>query len=60
MGAWWGGVWGAFSVGARWSGKGDHQGLRYALRFRRVFSLGGTALGILVFLLFGGQLFSLY
>ena len=55
-----GGLSGASIFGAQFYGKGDHQGLRYTLRFRLVFSLVVTALGILVFLLFGEQLFSLY
>ena len=48
-----GGLSGASIFGAQFYGKGDHQGLRYTLRFRLVFSLVVTALGILVFLLFG-------
>ena len=55
-----GGLSGASIVGAQFYGKGDHQGRRYTLRFRLVFRLVVTALGILVFLLFGEQLFSLY
>ena len=47
-----GGLSGASIFGAQFYGKGDHQGLRYTLRFRLVFSLVVTALGILVFLLF--------
>ena len=55
-----GGLSGASIFGAQFFGKKDQEGLRYTLRFRLVFSLVVTALGILVFLLFGTQLFQLY
>lgn len=55
-----GGLSGASIFGAQFYGKGDHKGVRDTLRFRLVFSVAVTALGILVFLLFGEELFSLY
>ena len=55
-----GGLGGASLFGAQFAGKKDHEGVRYTLRFRLVFSVVVCALGILVFLLFGEQLFQLY
>ena len=55
-----GGLSGASIFGAQFFGKGDQEGVRDTLRFRLVFSVAVTALGILVFLLFGRELFSLY
>ncbi|MGI6254352.1 MAG: MATE family efflux transporter [Acutalibacter sp.] len=55
-----GGLSGASIFGAQFYGKKDQDGVRYTLRFRLVFVLVVTALGILVFLLFGEQLFRLY
>ena len=49
-----GGLGGASIFGAQFAGKKDHEGVRYTLRFRLVFSVVVCALGILVFLLFGG------
>ena len=40
-----GGLSGASIFGAQFYGKGDHQGLRYTLRFRLVFQPGGHRLG---------------
>ena len=55
-----GGLGGASIFGAQFYGKKDYEGVRYTLRFRLVFSVAIWALGILVFLLFGPQLFGLY
>ena len=55
-----GGLGGASLFGAQFAGKKDHEGVRYTLRFRLVFSVEVCALGILIFLLFGEQLFQLY
>ncbi len=55
-----GGLGGASIFGAQFFGKKDYEGVRYTLRFRLLFSLVIWALGILVFLLFGQQLFQLY
>lgn len=55
-----GGLGGASLFGAQFAGKKDHEGVCYTLRFRLVFSVVVCALGILVFLLFGEQLFQLY
>lgn len=55
-----GGLSGASIFGAQFFGKKDQEGIRYTLRFRLVFVVVVTALGILVFLLFGEPLFRLY
>lgn len=55
-----GGLSGASIFGAQFYGKGDHEGLRHTFRFRILFGLVVCVLGILAFLLFGEQLFSLY
>ena len=55
-----GGLGGASIFGAQFFGKKDYEGVRYTLRFRLLFSVIIWALGILVFLLFGQQLFQLY
>lgn len=55
-----GGLGGASIFGAQFFGKKDYEGVRHTLRFRLLFSLVIWALGILVFLLFGQQLFQLY
>ena len=55
-----GGLSGVSIFGAQFAGKKDQEGIRYTLRFRLIFVLVVTALGILVFLLFGEQLFRLY
>ena len=55
-----GGLSGASIFGAQFYGKGDHDGLRHTFRFRILFGMAVCVLGILVFLLFGEQLFSLY
>lgn len=55
-----GGLSGASIFGAQFYGKGDHEGLRHSFRFRLLFGIGVTALGLAVFLLFGEQLFHLY
>ncbi len=55
-----GGLSGASIFGAQFFGKGDHKGLRDTFRFRVLFALAVCALGILVFVFFGEQLFRLY
>lgn len=55
-----GGLSGASIFGAQFYGKGDHEGLRHSFRFRLLFGMGVTVLGLAIFLLFGGQLFHLY
>jgi len=55
-----GGLSGASIFGAQFYGKGDHEGLRHSFRFRLLFGIGVTALGIAIFLVFGEQLFHLY
>ena len=58
------GIFGALSAagifGAQFYGKGDHQGVRHALRFKLYISFGLILLGIFVFLQFGDQLILLY
>lgn len=58
------GIFGALSAagifGAQFYGKGDHEGVRHALRFKLYVSLGLITVGILVFILFGDQLIMLY
>ncbi len=55
-----GGLSGASIFGAQFYGKGDHEGLRQSFRFRLLFGLGVTVLGVFIFLAFGEQLFHLY
>ena len=55
-----GGLSGASIFGAQFYGKGDQEGLRHSFRFRLLFGVGVTVLGLAVFLLFGDQLFHLY
>ena len=55
-----GGLSGASIFGAQFFGKGDHKGVRDTFRFRMLFSLFVLILGIIVFLLFGENLFRLY
>ncbi len=55
-----GGLSGASIFGAQFYGKGDEKGLRHSFRFRLLFGLGVTALGLAVFLFLGDQLFHLY
>lgn len=58
------GIFGALSAAgifsAQFYGKGDHDGVRYALRFKLYISVGIVALGILAFIRFGDQLILLY
>ncbi len=55
-----GGLSGASIFGAQFYGKGDHEGLRHSFRFRLLFGVGVTILGLAIFLVFGEQLFHLY
>lgn len=55
-----GGMSGASIFGAQYYGKGDLEGLRYTLRFRTLFALGVTAVGIGALLCFGKSFFMLY
>jgi len=52
-----GGLSGASIFGAQFYGKGDEKGLRHSFRFRLLFGLGVTALGLAVFLFFWGSAF---
>jgi len=58
------GIFGALSAAgifsAQFYGKGDHDGVRYALRFKLYISVGIVALGILAFIRYGDQLILLY
>ena len=55
-----GAVAGAGIFGAQFVGKGDHNGVRYAFRFKIISALLLSAVGIAVFLLFGDQLIMMY
>ncbi len=55
-----GGLSGASIFGAQFYGKGDQEGLRHSFRFRMLFGIGVTVLGLCIFLCFGEQLFHLY
>ena len=55
-----GAVSGAGIFGAQFFGSGDHQGVRYAFRFKLLICILITALGIGIFLLFGDSLIMLY
>lgn len=55
-----GGLSGASIFGAQFYGKGDHEGLRHTFRFRFLFSIAVCVIGILMFVLFGSELFKLY
>lgn len=55
-----GAVSGAGIFGAQFFGKGDHEGVRYAFRFKLILCAVLTALGVGVFLLFGDKLILLY
>ena len=58
------GIFGALSAagifGAQFYGKGDHEGVRHALRFKIYISVFLVVLGILAFLRFGDRLILLY
>ena len=55
-----GGMSGASIFGAQYYGKGDVDGLRYTLRFRTLFAVAATVLGIAALLGFGESFFLLY
>lgn len=55
-----GAISGAGIFGAQFYGKGDHEGVRYAFRFKLLVGMGITLLGILLFLLLDDPLISLY
>ena len=58
------GIFGALSAagifGAQFYGKGDHEGVRHAMRFKLYISIILVVLGILAFLNYGDQLILLY
>ena len=58
------GIFGALSAAgifsAQYYGKGDHEGVRHALRFKLYVSILLVVLGIMAFLKFGDQLILLY
>ena len=58
------GIFGALSAAgifsAQFYGKGDHEGVRNALRFKLYITIGLVALGICAFLAYGDQLILLY
>ncbi len=58
------GIFGALSAAgifsAQFYGKGDHEGVRHALRFKLYVAIGIVILGILAFLAWGDQLILLY
>ncbi len=58
------GIFGALSAAgifsAQFYGKGDHEGVRHALRFKLYITIGIVLLGIIAFLAFGDQLILLY
>ena len=57
-------IFGALSAagifGAQFYGKGDHEGVRHAMRYKLYVTLGLVLLGILAFLSFGDRLIMLY
>lgn len=55
-----GAVSGAGIFGAQFYGNGNHDGVRYAFRFKLLICAALTALGVGVFLLFGENLITLY
>ncbi len=55
-----GAVSGAGIFGAQFYGSGDHEGVRYAFRFKLLICAVLTALGVGVFMLSGEQLIQLY
>ncbi len=55
-----GAVAGAGIFGAQYYGKGDHDGVRYAFRFKLIISLALALLGAAIFFIFDDQLISLY
>lgn len=55
-----GGLSGASIFGAQFFGKGDNEGVRYAFRFKMIFSTAMSFLAIVVMLLFGEPLVELF
>ena len=55
-----GGISGAAIYGAQFYGKGDHDGVRYAFRFKMIFSVVITGAAILAFAVFSDPLISLF
>lgn len=55
-----GGMSGASIFGAQYYGKGDVDGLRNTLRFRMIFALAASAVGILALCFFGDNFFLLF
>ena len=55
-----GGLSGASIFGAQFYGKGDHEGVRSAFRFKMIFSTVMSVAAIVVMLLFGAPLISLF
>ena len=55
-----GAVSGAGIFGAQFFGSGDHEGVRHTFRFKLIFSLILSAIGIAVFYFLGGDLLDLY
>ena len=57
-------IFGALSAegifSAQFYGKGDHEGVRHAMRLKLYVSVGLVAIGIIVFLYYGDQLILLY
>lgn len=55
-----GGISGAAIYGAQFYGKGDHDGVRYAFRFKMIFSVGVTIAAIVGLLFYNEPLISLF
>ena len=55
-----GAVTGAGIFGAQFFGKGDHDGVRYAFRFKVISALIITAITVAVFIIFGDQIIMAY
>lgn len=51
---------GAGIFGAQFYGKGDEEGMRYTFRFKYIMCIVFSIIGIVVFLIFGEQLISLF
>ena len=55
-----GGLAGASIFGAQFFGKGDHEGVRAAFRFKMIFSVIVSAIAIVIFAVYGSELISLF
>ena len=55
-----GGLAGASIFGAQFFGKGDHEGVRAAFRFKIIFSVIVSAIAIAIFAVYGSDLISLF